>query len=307
MQLTKLLLYYFSGDLKKLNEYITSIRIGNKKDKFSTEDIFYYCLSLSFLQSSDLLSQEEKKVFLLEIENSIETFETLAQNNPSQFTHKALILKAELARLMGNNKEAISLYDKAIADCKINEFALEEAIAQELAGNVWAKQGKEIYTKAHITEAHSLYSKCGLPLKILELEKKYIYLNKYSIDKTELTFSSTSTGNRLDLDSVLQASQAISGEIELDKLLEQMLVILFQNAGADRGFFIYKSKGVWIIQAEGNAITNQITVLQAKPLDSVDADNRDVSFWELSPRIVNYVIRTKEMILLKVSLCMMPM
>lgn len=298
MQLTKLLLYYFSGDLKNLQAYIISIQSEEEKGRFSPEDIFYYSLSLGILYDSELVSQEEKKEFLLEVGSCIEKLDAFAKTNPRDYNHKSLLLKAELSRLKGNVKDAIFLYDSTIEDCKTNESILEQAIAHELVGNLWAKQGKEIYAKVHITEAHSLYCKWGVPLKIQDLEKKYVYLNKNDLNATEATFSSTSTGNRLDLDSVMQASRAISGEIELDKLMERMLIILFENAGAQRGFFIYKVKGNWLIQAEGNANTNQITVLQAKPLDSVSADNRDPSLWELSPNIVNYVIRTKGMILL---------
>ncbi|MBK8395849.1 MAG: SpoIIE family protein phosphatase [Leptospiraceae bacterium] len=298
MQLTKLLLHYFSGDVKKLNEYIVSIRTEEKKVKFSPEDIFYYSLSLSLLHNSNFVSDELKKDFLLEIEDNIERLDSLSKDNPVEYNHKSLILKAEVSKLNGNKKETISLFDNAIEDCKANDAILELALAHELVGNLWDSQGKEIYAKVHITEAHSYYSKWGLPLKLQELERKYIYLNKYGLDKSEITYSTTSTGNRLDLDSVLQASRAISGEIELEKLMEKMLVILFESAGAERGFFMYKSKGVWLIQAEGNASTNQIRVLQAKPLDSISADNRDSSLWELSPNIVNYVIRAKAMVLL---------
>ncbi|HRG46752.1 MAG TPA: SpoIIE family protein phosphatase, partial [Leptospiraceae bacterium] len=73
------------------------------------------------------------------------------------------------------------------------------------------------------------------------------------------------------------------------KLLEKMMKILFENAGAEKGYFILKEKEKWYIEAEGNANTDSISVLEAKPLEG---------YSELSPNIVNYVIRTKSIILL---------
>jgi GAF domain-containing protein len=68
-----------------------------------------------------------------------------------------------------------------------------------------------------------------------------------------------------------------------------MMKILFENAGAEKGYFLLKEKEKWYIEAEGNANTDSISVLEAKPLEG---------YSELSPNIVNYVIRTKSIILL---------
>lgn len=42
----------------------------------------------------------------------------------------------------------------------------------------------------------------------------------------------------LDLSSVMRACQIISSEIDLQKLLTNMMKLIIQNAGAQKGYFI---------------------------------------------------------------------
>jgi hypothetical protein len=68
-----------------------------------------------------------------------------------------------------------------------------------------------------------------------------------SADMTVSSSSTTTTktvtgGSFLDLNTVVKASQTISGEIQLGKLLEKMMKILFENAGAEKGYLYSKRK-----------------------------------------------------------------
>ena len=47
----------------------------------------------------------------------------------------------------------------------------------------------------------------------------------------------------LDLETVLKASAALSGEIILPKLLKKMMQIILENAGAQTGFLIMEKNG----------------------------------------------------------------
>ena len=64
------------------------------------------------------------------------------------------------------------------------------------------------------------------------------------------TTTSTNLGDTLDLATVMKASQAISGEIVLSKLLERLMRIAIENAGAQKGFLISEKAGNWTIEAE---------------------------------------------------------
>ena len=56
----------------------------------------------------------------------------------------------------------------------------------------------------------------------------------------------------LDLNSVIKASQEIAGEIELKRLMANMMRIVIENAGAQKGFLIMEEEGQWIVVAEGD-------------------------------------------------------
>ncbi|MFZ0425434.1 MAG: hypothetical protein WAL80_21340, partial [Xanthobacteraceae bacterium] len=47
--------------------------------------------------------------------------------------------------------------------------------------------------------------------------------------------------HQLDVASVVKASQALSGEIELPRLIDRLMTIALENAGADRGLLILPS------------------------------------------------------------------
>ncbi|HEY9664794.1 MAG TPA: PAS domain-containing protein, partial [Allocoleopsis sp.] len=94
-----------------------------------------------------------------------------------------------------------------------------------------------------------------------------------------------------DLAAVMKASQAISSEIELEKLLRSLMQILIENAGAQTGYLLLENAEQWTIEAaceltdgEQSCIAN---ILQSLPI----ADR-------LPESITQYVIRTHESILL---------
>jgi signal transduction histidine kinase/DNA-binding NarL/FixJ family response regulator len=86
------------------------------------------------------------------------------------------------------------------------------------------------------------------------------------------------------------AGQAISGALGLDELLNLLIRIIIQNAGAQKAVLIMKNNGRLFIEAEGNADDDTISVWQSIPLDEHDA---------LPSRLINYVERTGESVVLK--------
>jgi class 3 adenylate cyclase len=89
----------------------------------------------------------------------------------------------------------------------------------------------------------------------------------------------------------MKASQAISGEIVLDKLLATLIKIIIENAGAQKGFLILESKGKLVIEVKGSVDGDNVTVLQSIPVGAKASACLPVA-------IVNYVARTKESVVL---------
>ena len=61
--------------------------------------------------------------------------------------------------------------------------------------------------------------------------------------------SSSSVMTHLDLAAVLKASQSLSGEIELDRLLATVLHTALETSGADRGILLMPQAKAWFVEA----------------------------------------------------------
>ena len=293
-------LYFLFGDTLKANEY-SSLAVSHEGGVFGMmyvpEQVFFdslICAKL-ILKTQDKKKQKE---YRKRLDKNYKRMKKWGENCEANYGHKFHIIQGLVGQTENNVDYALASFEKAIHLAKQYEYTLEEAIANELIAEIWINRGKDRYADMHLQEAHYAYKKWGCEPKVKLLEEKYPQLKRQATRgvSADMTVSSSSTttktvtgGSFLDLNTVVKASQTISGEIQLGKLLEKMMKILFENAGAEKGFFILKEKEKWYIEAEGNANTETIEVLQAKPIEG---------YSELSPNIVNYVVRTKSIILL---------
>jgi predicted ATPase/signal transduction histidine kinase len=170
---------------------------------------------------------------------------------PANFEHKYTLVEAEKARLLKQWSLAIDLYDQAIAGAKANGYFQEEALANELAAKFYQHRGKERIARDYLIEAYYGYARWGAKAKLADLEAHYPQLLMPILQQThtplsvsETVFasgtatststSSSSLADALDLSVVLKASQALSSEIELEKLLSSLLSLVIKEAGASK-------------------------------------------------------------------------
>ncbi|MEZ2240866.1 AAA family ATPase [Microcoleus sp.] len=256
--------------------------------------IFHFYAALTNLALFPTQPETEQAEILALVETHQTILHQWAQNAPMNHLHKWYLVEAERQRVLGNKAEAIEHYDRAIAYAKENQFLNEEALANELAAKFYLDWGKTKIFQSYMVEAYYCYVQWGATAKVKDLETRYPQLLKplQSANKnTKTTATVTTTGltNNLDISTVMKASQAISGEIMLDKLLSSLMKILMESAGAQRGYLILSSQGKLLVEAEGAINSEQVTVLQSIPVETCQ---------ELSSAIVNYVARTQETVVL---------
>ena len=70
---------------------------------------------------------------------------------------------------------------------------------------------------------------------------------------------------------------------------------MIENAGAQKSCLILKQEDNWVIEAQGTANNDEVTVLQSIPIDSANTDN---NIPILPTTITNYVARTQEPVVL---------
>jgi diguanylate cyclase (GGDEF)-like protein len=297
----KLLLAYFFGNYTAAKEYITQANqylIALSGMIFVPIFHFYAALTHLALFPTEL-EQEGRHggtapTIMAQIENHQTILHQWAQNAPMNHLHKWHLVEAEKNRVLGNKAEAIEHYDRAISGAKENQFLNEESLANELAAKFYLNWGKEKIAQDYMQSAHYAYTLWGATAKVKDLEQKYPQL---------LTFTSTTpiikwitnprtstgidSGTTLDLATLLKASQAISGEIFLDKLLVSLMKIIIENAGGQQGYLVLETNGKLLIEASGVVDDDNITALESIPIEN-----------HLPVTLINYVARLKEYVVL---------
>jgi predicted ATPase/serine phosphatase RsbU (regulator of sigma subunit)/tRNA A-37 threonylcarbamoyl transferase component Bud32 len=259
--------------------------------------IFHFYDSLARLALSPSLEAEAQEAVLSKVSANQQKMKLWAQQAPENFQHKYDLVEAELAQILGDVK-AIEWYEKAIAGAAENQYLQEEALAYELAGKFYLSRGMDKIAPTYLKEAHYRYQQWEASAKVDNLQATYPQIlsipkrarANISGQETVLSTNHVHSSTVLDLESVMKAAQTFSGEIVLSQLLEKMMLILIENAGAERGLLILeKEKGLseWRIEAEGTFKVEKVRVLESLPIEN-----------HLPLTIVNYVLRTREAIVL---------
>ncbi|MEG4485236.1 AAA family ATPase [Microcoleus sp. D2_18a_B4] len=293
--INKLLLAYSFGNYSAATYHISQVNSYLMAVSGSVYfPIFPFYAALTHLALFPTQLEIEQVEILAQVQTHQTTLQQWAENAPMNYLHKWYLVEAEKHRVLGNKAEAIEMYDRAISGAKENKFLNEEALANELAAKFYWEWGKEKLAQTYMIEAYYCYVQWGATAKVTDLETRYPQLLapiQPGIKTTTTTASVTTkgSGSHLDITTVMKASQAISGEILLDKLLSKLMKILMESAGAQRGYLILSSQGKLLIEAEGTINSQQVTVLQ-----SISVENCQ----ELSSAIINYVARTQESVVL---------
>ena len=211
-----------------------------------------------------------------------------AENCPENFANRATLAAAEIARLEGREFDAERLYEQAVRWARVNEFVHNEALANEIAARFYAAHGFEKIARVYLQDARHGYLRWGADGKVRQLEELYPHLREEEQALGTTTTIGTSV-ERLDLATVIKVSQAVSGEIVLEKLINTLMRTAIEHAGAERGLLILP-QGVEL-QVEAEAITSG---------DSVTMHLRGASTASaaLAESIVHYVVRTHESVIL---------
>ncbi|MEG4589838.1 AAA family ATPase [Microcoleus sp. MOSTC5] len=251
-------------------------------------------------------SETQREEILTKVAAKQEKMETWAKQAPMNYLHKFYLVEAERDRVLGNDKDAREYYDKAIILARENEYLNEEALAYELAGRFYLARNQNHVARHYLQDAHYAYQRWGAVAKVKDLEARYpqfLALQSLSSTRTDtenniinpITTTGSNSGEALDFAAVMKASQAISGEIVLEQLLNQVMQTAIENAGAQKGFLILDKGGNWAIEAEAALECDRITIMQSIPVDSVDPAT---GMPLLSTAIVNYVARSHENVVL---------
>ncbi len=289
----KLALCNWYGEFTKAVEYANHAEkfVGGARGIF-INPVFYFHQSIALAGAYAEADSETQVIYLHQLNANLEKFREWAKHCPSNYQHKFLLIQAEIARICQQNYQAMELYDQAIASAAENNYLQNEALANEIAFRFYLAKGRRNFAKVYFKEARYRYLKWQATGKVQQLDEQYSQLftnTSKEADTNQLKDISEAKTQALDLSTAIKASQALSSEMELNRLLEKMMKIVIENAGAQMGYLLVKQENQWLIEAEGSVERDQLTV-QSSSL--VQVKNK------LPVLLINYVERTKENLVL---------
>ncbi|MEH2097408.1 trifunctional serine/threonine-protein kinase/ATP-binding protein/sensor histidine kinase [Nostoc sp.] len=285
---------------------------------YATVPIFYFYDSLTALAEYSIATASRQKTLLERVTENQGKMQIWAHHAPMNYLHKFELVKAEECRVLGLMAQAVDLYDRAIAGAKINRYVQEEALANELAARFYLEWNKEAIAQIYLENAYYTYLSWGAIAKVNQLEKQYsqLLLKVFEQDETGSSTLTTTIGfsqssssgtEALDLATVMKASHALAGEIELEKLLTTLMQVVIENAGADKSILLLLQEDNWVIAAQktSQAIGEEeqfllpratptgenLGIINLHPLPLSDSQN-------IPKTVVNYVSRTSDTLVL---------
>lgn len=245
---------FYYGDYLKSLDYSqkTEEFIGGLSGSlFYVENVFY----TFYIHASayPMLSQNQKKRSWKTMQEAYGKVKKWAAHCPVNFLHHLYLMQAEWARLENNADKAFEMYDKAIAAAQSHEFIRYEALANELAGKFALSLEKNSISRMYFLEAHYCYQKWGAVRKVAEMEKAHPNFFKIAAPISQIKTTSITdpipTSSQLDLISAFKSTQAIAREIMLPQLIQKMLHVVIENAGAQKGLLLINHNGDFLIEA----------------------------------------------------------
>ncbi|MEK4159212.1 AAA family ATPase [Paenibacillus sp. FSL E2-0274] len=270
---------YVFGEYREASEALakSAAIIKSREDGLdSPMQIMYECLV--WAQLYEEYNAEEQRTYRAKMRKCLKKMKNLARRCPGNYQHKYLLMKAELTRLSRDPRQAEALYEQSIETARVHGHIHDLAMAAECYGKYGLRHGKMHLARIYMTEAYEAYLQWGAKAKAADLEQQHRHL---------LHIKREPGLDRVDSLSVVMSAQALSGEMEMSRLLATLMRIMLHNAGAEYGAVIFDHDGKWMVEAYG---TSEAQHIESVPLGEESG---------LVPAaIIAYAARTQEQVVL---------
>ena len=153
-------------------------------------------------------------------------------------------------------------------------YGREDEITALEAALERVSQGQNDDASSYLRSAMEKYEAWGAKRKVAHLRSRYPGL--IADDRAEGVASPSAN---LDLTTMLKASEAISSTLELEPLLEILLGILMENAGAQTAALILETEGQSLIAARGSTEQVEYFLPLSLPVEKAESLSLSVISW----------------------------
>ena len=254
---------------------------------FERADYHFYA-ALALIRLCETAAAADKRRYRKALGVHERQLQAWAEHCPENFASRAALLGAEIARLEDRQLDAERLFERAIRLARTNGLLHEEALANELAARFYEARDFEDIAHLYLRKARSCYLRWGADGKVRQLDEMHPRLS----DEARVPGPTSTIGTRveqLDLATITKVAQAVSGEINLEKLVDTLLRMAIEQAGAERGLFVFTQRDGPRIKALARTSGHSIVVEQCD--EPVNASMLPLS-------VLHHVVRTSEIVVL---------
>ncbi|MBI3600019.1 MAG: response regulator, partial [Nitrospinae bacterium] len=290
------LYYVYSNSMLKnlfFGNYRKAYRESLKAEKYIESVVstvnypeFYFYSGISLFLGNDSFTKEMKK----SAAKKIKSLKKWGSFSPDDHLYKYRLLEILRSLYFTAGSEKTPGFDDVISNALKNGFIQDAALASEVAAIIFKRKRHDNIHKAYMYDAYALYNKWGAEAKCSKLmEANPFIAGKGSFTTSTMGSHRYGVDGMVDSASLIKIARIFSSEVRYDRLIEKMVDVLMENAGAEKGFFIVKSGDKFSVEA-------------AFDINKKDAAKYKKEYKEyegmFSKSIINYVARTGENIVL---------
>jgi len=247
---------------------------------------YHFYAALAHARGYDDAAPGEQAAHLRAIVGHHEKLAIWARHCPGNFACRAALVAGEIARIDGREFDAMREYEAAIRLARAHEFPSIEALALEVAAAFYLPRGFATIAHVYLGHARLAYLRWGALGKVQALDRRYPDLIP---EPTHDVPARSIVADNLDVETVVRASQAISGEIAFDKLIRTLMTIVLEHAGAARALLVLPRADTLSVEAQARVEREGVEVrIQREP----------VTPRHLPASMLHQSIRTRQRVLL---------
>lgn len=235
----------------------------------------HFIMALSYLYCLDTVEKTMQRKYLKRIKVHLKKIKIYRRHCEVNNAHRCYLVEAEIQQWRGEIFNAEQSYDKAIEAAKASKFIQEVALAEEFAGRFYLRQNRNLVAATYFLKAKKSYHSWGARAKVQQMELKYQMLfdaqgvtvvsasdrSNGTTQTQEIDPAALANKAGMDLESVQKAYRIFSGEINLERLIEKIMQLVIESAGAQKAYLMMKEENGWRVVGGKSMAGNDITSL----------------------------------------------
>ncbi|MDF2464181.1 MAG: ATP-binding region, ATPase domain protein [Ramlibacter sp.] len=199
-------------------------------------------------------SAAESEPLIGEMESSRSWLASRAADQPYNFLHLLRLVEAEQAWALGDLWKAAANFDSAVLEAEARQRPWHRALITERAGLFNLARGLVGAGRALLGKARDQYQAWGATAKVDHMQREHPFLQAPARSLSSQLGSSVGhtikgsggvSSDSLDLVGVLRASQALSSETSLERLIARVSKVLASLSGATKVLVLSCNEGQW--------------------------------------------------------------